>query len=59
MQIWPWCMNDPNAAAEAALAQVRARQHDQRVVAAEFEVGALEQAAGGLADLPARPPSNP
>ena len=54
MQIWPWWKNEPHAAVDDGRVQVGVLQHDQGGVAAEFQVGALEVAAGGLADRAAR-----
>ena len=53
MQIWPWCRNEPQAPADAAPGHVRVVQHDQRRVAAQFQVHPLEMLAGQRADVPA------
>ena len=51
MQIWPWWKNEPHAAEVDRLLDVGVVEDDQRGVAAELEVGALEVAR--------RPPRRP
>ena len=54
MQIWPWWKNEPQAAVEITASRSASSSTIEGGVAAEFEVGALEVAAGRLADRPAR-----
>ena len=51
MQIWPWCRNAPKVGRVDGVVEVRVREHDQRVVAAELEHDALELPAAASASL--------
>ena len=54
MQIWPWWKNEPQAARLTACVDVGVVEHEQRGVAAELQVRALEVPAGQLADARGR-----
>ena len=53
MQIWPWCMNDPNAAAEAALARSAPGSTISALLPPSSRWARLSSRAGRLADLAA------
>ena len=53
MQIWPWFMKAPKAAAFDRLVEVGVVEHDQRRLAAELQQHGLEVPRRGLGDDPA------
>ena len=58
MQIWPWWRNDAQRGQPHRLLDVGVVEDEQRRVAAELEVRALEVAARELADPTGRPRSS-